>query len=671
MFKKSKPSHPNLLKAKEYVQEVIEKIPPVKKRRERRRLKKIIKWASVFIIIFFIVFVLFLGVYFYKFKKVYDYSLTGKLNLEQAVQEIKNQNFLKAYEHSKSSEKYFVLASESLDTAKDGFMISNTGFFKYQLEDLKKIIKTAEILSKAVQEGTIIGQEFVNIIEQDNDLSFNEFSKEEKRKILQLLFESAPELNGIKANLDLAYLNLKQVKAKGILLPFQGRVNELRENLQESSGLLARLIPLTQMLPELAGYPDASHFLVMLQNSDELRPTGGFLGTYGILEVEYGDIIRFDTHDIYHMDMPVKDLINIEPPIPIREYMVDKWYMRDANWSPDWPSSAKQIEWFYKKENSLLPPKDQINNFEGEFEGIIGITPGFVKSLIGLVGPVNIEGVEYNQDNFTELLEYRVERGYVELGVPKWNRKEVIGQIVKELKIRLLNLPLSRLNEIINIVETNINKKDILVYLKDQQIQRIAEDFGWAGEVKNTDGDYLMIIDANLAALKTDAVMNRSINYSVEKSASGLFAKLRVNYAHHGGFDWRTTRYRTYTRVYVPYGSQLVKIDGLTDDEVDIGQEFNKTYFGGFISIEPGKMRSLYLEYKLPENIYEIARLGKYELYLQKQPGKDVEALIVDLNLENDIKSYSPIGFSAKQENDRKIKWETDFQTDRVFSVNF
>ncbi len=670
MLKNSQKNHINLVVALEKAEEVVKNIPPIKKRRERKRIVKFIKVFSFTILVICLIFLVFTAAYLFQFKKAYSMAMEGKDNLELAVQEINSNNFNKAALLSSKAQNNFNLAYLHLEKLRNGLLASNLNYVEYQINNLEYLIKTAEILSKVTNQGSQFGQEISEVLSSDNEFSFSEFSKEEKGKILKLLYESGPELNGIKANIDLAYLNLKQVEANSLLLPIKSKLEKIKSDLYGASELVNKAIPFAEMIPVLAGYPDKSTFLVMFQNSDELRPTGGFLGTYGILEVESGDILRFDTHDIYHMDMPVQNILNIIPPEPIKEYLIDKWYMRDSNWSPDWPTAAQRIEWFYHKENALLPPKNQINNFEGEFDGVIGITPEFVKSLLALVGPVEIEGHIYNQNNFTDLLQYRVEQEFVELKIPHWERKEVIGDIAKELKIKLFNLPFNKWKEIIYLMNDNIYRKNILVYLQNEQLENLSKEFGWSGEVKNVEGDYLMIVDSNMGAYKTDAVMSKSISYNLEESANGLFAKLRINYAHNGQLNWKTTTYKSYTRIYVPSGSNLIKVEGF-DSKLAVGKEFNKTYFGGYFKVKPGEMDSIYIEYKLPESIKKQVDSGQYELYIQKQPGNIVKEATIDLNMKNSIKSYSPDSFFVNQKNNKNIGWTMDLATDKIFKIGF
>ncbi|MDD5031966.1 MAG: DUF4012 domain-containing protein [Patescibacteria group bacterium] len=676
MFKFSKSNSLDLAGVYEKAEDLIASVPFIKKRRKRRRIFKIFRYLFFFLVGFLILVIIFVAGVFLNFRQAYRSSSAARDNLTQAINLAGEKKFAAALASSKEAGDDFNLASLHLKSASSNFFISHLPFLKSQVNDFNYLIESGEIISKSVYQAATLGQDLDNLFFKRSGSSFSKFSSEERKEILKLIYESGPELAGLKANLDLAFLSLDQVRFKGIFWLLKNKINKIKSELKEGSALLERAATMTEILPFWAGYPAKTSFLVLLQNDDELRPTGGFLGTYGLLEIKDGEIARFDTHDIYHLDMPVKNKINTIPPAPLKKYLeVDKWFMRDANWSPDWPTAASKIEELYKKEDSLLPPANQINNFRGEFSGIVAITPKFVVDLLAITGPISESGEEYNKDNFQELLQYKVEAGYVELGIPSWQRKEVIGELVKELKIKLFDLPFFSWRQILEAVEKNILEKNILIYLKDETAEKLVKDFGGAGEIKETGGDYLMAVDANLAALKTDAVMNRNINYKLEQKDDGLLAKLKINYAHNGGFDWRTTRYRTYTRVYVPEGARLVgiKVDGEDKNinEVDIANEFGKTVFGVFISIEPGEIGSLDFTYELPAGLGESVKSGNYNLYVQKQPGNKVENLIVDLRFKNKVKSYNPVGFSAEKVGSDGIRWKTDLRTDKGFEVKF
>ncbi len=81
-----------------------------------------------------------------------------------------------------------------------------------------------------------------------------------------------------------------------------------------------------------------------------------------------------------------------------------------------------------------------------------------------------------------------------------------------------------------------------------------------------------------------------------------LIGKTEITYQNNADFTWKSTRLRTYTRVYVPLGSELISSAGamendkIKDPQLQAGQveaatEFGKTFFGAFISIEPHETR--------------------------------------------------------------------------------
>ena len=114
-----------------------------------------------------------------------------------------------------------------------------------------------------------------------------------------------------------------------------------------------------------------------------------------------------------------------------------------------------------------------------------------------------------------------------------------------------------------------------------------------------------------------------------------------------------------------------IKAEGLFDGDIEIKNEFGKTCFGAFISIEPGDIGSLYLEYKLPQRIGEQIEQGSYNLFIQKQPGNKIDELAVDLNMNNKVKSYSPIGYYVEKIGGKRVRWKTDLETDKRFEIKF
>lgn len=674
MFKLSKSEHLNLVKIYEKGSDLIKEMPFIKRRRRKRKIIKIIKYCSYSVLVLFLLLIIFFSTQYYNFKSIYNQAKLGENNLYTAIALAQEQDFSQALIFTSKANNNFNFALDKLRDVKSSFFVSYFTFLKEQFNNGEYLLVTGEILSQAVGQGFSFGQELENLLESKKKLDFAKLSPKERKKILGHIYQSAPDLTGMKANIDLAYLNLEQIKYRGLFWLIKNKIEELKEKIQVSESLVAAVIPLSEILPAVAGYPEKATYLILLQDNNKLRPTGGFISTYGILELEYGEIINFITHDIYYLDIPVKDKLNIKPPEPLKRYLgINQWFMRDANWSPDFPTTAKNIEWFYQNEIKLIPSSqlEEVGALGVEFDGIIAITAKFITDFLTITGPIEVKNEIYTKDNFIDLLQYKVKEGEIQLGEPAWQKKEVIGEIAKKIKIKLIDSPFSQWSEILRTFNNNVINKDILIYLKDTSLQNLAIKQDLAGEIKDFVGDYLMIVDANLSTSAIDTIINRGIDYEIQQGHNGLFAKLQINYAYNKDFNNQADEYKTYTRVYTPLGSQLVKAEGMTAERIDVKNELGKTSFGVFISIKPKEIGSLYFEYKLPIDIYHSVSNGQYELYVQKQPGSKVKMLTIDLEFINSIKSYNPTGFYVDKISDSHIKWESDLNTDRKFEVIF
>ncbi|MFH0854368.1 MAG: DUF4012 domain-containing protein [bacterium] len=670
---------------KSFFSKILEKI---KIKFDRANFYKFLKYASYAFGFILLLLSISMAKVPFKLKDAYNESFAGKNNLEAAVYFASSEDYHSASKFSIEAQDNFSRADEILSDISHNFFIFKINFLKSQMDDALNIVKASRNISSFINEGTNLAQDLENLLEGDKKLSFSKFTIEEKKRMLKFINDSSVSFEKIKDDLKKASENLKNLEFRGLLSSFKDEVENLRIKVEESKELIVKALPMLKIMPGLMGYPEKMNYLIALQNNDELRPTGGFLGTFSVMKLEYGEIADCITHDIYHLDMPAQDVLNIEPPAPLKKYLgINKWYMRDSNWSPDWPASAKKIEWFYKNEVSFNNAKSNekgkatfalnknsprvLGDFiqqkgMDEIYGVIAITPEVITDLLSITGPVYAEGIEYNKDNFVDILQYRVEKGYIQLGIPSWQRKEVISEIYKEIKIKLFDLPLEKLREVIFRIDENLKEKNILISLKDETAQSLIKEEGYGGEIKETQGDYFMVVDSNMASFKTDGVMDKKIYYNLKEENGRMISKLRVDYSNNGQLSWKTTRYRTYTRVYVPKGSVLIKMDG-AQGEAEVYEEFGKTYFASFISVEPGKTGSLYFEYELP---FSVTDADKYELYIQKQPGNNIRDLFVILDFDDEIKNYvqsDQNGFSYAT----RVEWAGDLKEDRKFKVEF
>ena len=239
----------------------------------------------------------------------------------------------------------------------------------------------------------------------------------------------------------------------------------------------------------------------------------------------------------------------------------------------------------------IFPPqRDILRLYEyatGEegIDTVLAITPRIVQEFLTITGPITVDNITFTSENLVDALQYRVEQEFWRIGISQEDRKQVVNHLAQELRKRFFSLDLVGARAFAEAAKRTIAEKEVLVYSTNPSIQAEMVQAGWSGAFPDVRNDFLAIVDANIGALKTDRLVDRTFAYSVSKRADGQYeASLRLTYKNRGHFDYRTSRYRTHTRVYVPIGSELLSVQGLMTGDRSAGTaraevyaELNKT----------------------------------------------------------------------------------------------
>lgn len=623
-------------------------------RRLKKRYLRLLQGGAVLLVLMF-------GVVFLNFnasQELYTQSMNGKKELELAKTHLASEDFEGATKNIENARRSF----ESAKNAADGMtLVRYIPFASRQVNAIRHILETGIQMTSAATTFAQIGAKTMTIVEKSQTVSFADISAEQKADVLKVLYESPPELKGAEAQIQLAKQSMQRIPTYGLLPPIRDVANELREQFGVMERGVGAALPTIEALPRIIGYPGEKNYLFLLENNSELRPTGGFIGTYGILKVRYGEITFFETDNIYNLDNAAHGRLVVEPPPPLAQYLrATQWLMRDANWDPDFPTSAAKALWFYKEESQSME----------RIDGVIAITPTFIQSLLKITGDITVKKITFTSENLVDTLQRIVEKDFTAYGLNDSTRKQIIGDLSKELLDTLLHLPQNRWPELWDIFQSDIRSKHVLMYLEDPELQKLAVEQGWAGEVKQTDHDYVFVVDANLASLKSDPNVFRKYEYSVRQDEQGrMVATLNMTYNNKNDLTFFTTRYHTYIRVYVPEGSTLLKTTG-AEDEVIVGAEHGKTVFETYKTIEFQDQETLTFEYLLPERITQEAQAGQYLLLIQKQAGAAAYELEVDIQPGQDVTEFSPIQKGRTREKEG-VHFSTALDSDQAFMVGF
>jgi len=367
-------------------------------------------------------------------------------------------------------------------------------------------------------------------------------------------------------------------------------------------------------------------FLILFQNNMEIRPGGGFIGSFGILKIKNWEIEDMQVYDSGNFDKNVPN--TVPAPYPMAEILhINSLQLRDSNFSPDFPSDAIAAEKFYS-----------MGHGQEKLDGVFGVTANVLISFLKATGPVEIPGYPgtYADENAVLALEYQVEKAFDEQGIARDDRKDVMNELAKVILQKVEKLSLSQKIELAKIIFEDLNKKDIQLYFRSPMLQSKTELSGWAGKVDQTwNKDYVMAVDANLGAWKTDRVIKRSLDYSVDLSGAVPRAVLKITYNHTATQrDFMTKDYIDFLRVYVPDGCELVS--QINADKPVFGSELGKKYFGFLIYVPLGQSKTVEINYTLPKDLAE-----NYNLKIQKQAGLNDVPVAVHVADKNGQKTDS------------------------------
>jgi len=417
------------------------------------------------------------------------------------------------------------------------------------------------------------------------------------------------------------------------------QLRSIQARLPELSDSLDQVRPLVDLLTTVLGFTRPQRYLLVFQNTHEMRATGGFLGSFALVDIDHGQIRQLEIPGGGPYDLASQLTEKVIAPQPL--HLVNpRWYFQDANWWPDWPTSAAKMMRFY--EQSGGPTVD----------GILSVTPAVAEDLLRITGSIDLQadyGTTVTAENFVEVALREVEHEYDKTA----NRpKAFIADVVQAVFDRLFTASPDQLLPVLTTLERSLAEKQLMIFHREATVASAITERGWSGAMSRAgDGDYLMVVHTNIGGGKTDGVIETSINHQVEvQPDQTIIDTVTVRRAHHGqpGEVFTGIKNNDYLRVYVPAGSQLQSASGfqlidpklflappldaqpdpdlqriqgqvLIDENsgMRVYDELGYTVFANWLTVEPGHVAEAVITYRLPPSL----RSDQYRLRVEKQPG--------------------------------------------------
>jgi hypothetical protein len=479
----------------------------------------------------------------------------------------------------------------------------------------------------------------------------------------------------LKSKLTEAEQLLKPINTSFLPAQYQLALNTTKELLADITTKSSQLADMLVLLNDLM--LGKKSFLVVLQNNNELRATGGFIGTIAQGKIADGIINDLDIRSVYDLDGQILEWL--KPPSPLQA-VNSRMFLRDSNWFVSFPESAKRLSVMYEKSGGETP------------DLIMAFTPELFLDFLRLTGPIELPtyNVVITADNFIEQIQTTTSISYdKKLNQPKQLLADLYPVLMQRLGELSKNDPLL----FISILQQNLANKNILLYSRNNSLQSRFEQYNWAGKVLESEGDYLQINSSNLSGSKTDRNLNRSAILSTTVDENGNIINQLTYTVHNPLPAVEGLTNRSWIRILVPDNSKLLGASGFTNftpadlptdhayhispaisaweselkfdepNQVYIGKEAGKQFFANWLEVLGGQTKTISVTYQLPKKL--SGQISNYRLLWQKQSGMLSFPVEQRFNFVSRTPQWSNVELQRSNDSSYQWFWQSQLTSDK------
>jgi hypothetical protein len=541
---------------------------------------------------------------------------------------------------NKNALKAFKKADQRLNDLKINLQASGQyiTYFFYLPESNSKLVEASRIVKMASAVTAAINLIGENLSVVDNRFNGNENYLDKisivSEELSTIATAGSEKINRCRQELA----NSEEILKNSDSEHFKKIRQSLIDKTPQLSTALLKLSEVYQLLPTIFAVSGEKEYLLLFQNNSELRPAGGFLGSFAVANFRDGhfDSLDFQTN-IYKLDKAFSAKTSITEPEELM-YISNGLAMRDSNYHYDFAEAMKKTLWFYEQESGKTA------------DGVIALDTTLVTKLLEIVGPIKMPeyNLEVTSNNFLKEVEYQVEIGYFD-DPSNWSENEP-KKILAELMPKLVQEIFAGLNDsekqtkIISLLTESLSSKHLLFYSNDATVQDYFEERNYAGRIRDIEGaDYLFLSQANIGGKKSSLNIEEIVGQEIEIDELNNVSKtVDIKRLHHGSYDWPDGINKTYNKLIVPVGAKVTNYQIISGDDYPYGETKNveksgyKTYeengrtiIAFWQNTKPGESSEISISFKLP---YSDDFVDSYRMLIQKQPGVPNQKQIVKVN---------------------------------------
>lgn len=421
------------------------------------------------------------------------------------------------------------------------------------------------------------------------------------------------------------------------------QVRSLNDYYTELDEINTFLLQAPDILTTVLGLRESQSYLVLAQNSDELRPSGGYISTYGWMTVRNGRIVDYDYYPTTAQSPlpPVQSPDDFEVPSWWIQYRQPIYAMWDGSWYADFSRTAEMARTYY----NLNPDNPNV-----PIQGVLAIDIYGFERILEALGSITVprildDGTSYisiNSENFREII-YDIR---ADEGTHKAFIADIYNEIFSQWQSRGSDSDINQ--ALLGAVLESLLEKHIIVYSADETINNAIEVLGWSGRQLSSSGhDYLMITDANLGNKSNSSVIRQTTYDVTIQSDDSVSSRLSIDYDYpdliarddpaidarfHGPID-----YNNLMQIFVPLQSELNAADNFGFDPLVVDDN-EHTIFVSRVHLPYDTSQRYQVRYDTPTVVGTFGTYRHYRLLIQKQAGMPPEDISVQVSLPSNAR---------------------------------
>ena len=313
------------------------------------------------------------------------------------------------------------------------------------------------------------------------------------------------------ASLDRAAERINTLNGYRLIGPLDGARRDLAERLPVAHQKALEAEQATSALLSFVGGNGPRRYLVLAQNPDEVRPTGGFIGSYGVLEAD-GAKVRLDRFEGIETWIHAHPDVVVPPdeeaaPFRYAENPASQQGLGNVNASIDFPADAELAQRLWAQAGE--PPVD----------GVLMITPDLLVRVLRALGPVQVPeyGETITAANLLERLDFHTHEEAPAAGT---GRKEFLAALSQPVLKAMLHAPSDRWVDLGEQLVDAGDAREMMAWSSDANVEDVLAQRAWDGTLPEVTGDFFANGDFEYVA-KNGRALQRTFDHVVTVHPDG------------------------------------------------------------------------------------------------------------------------------------------------------